>query len=49
MNDKYTIEFNKNTQICNDCKIETCTEPCDAYKKEYLRRRFDGERNSEVM
>ena len=40
----------KNEKLCNKCEIfSSCEEPCDRYKKKYLRRRFDGGRNSEVM
>ena len=49
MNELYPGEFDKDTQMCKECKLENCKEPCDRYKKKYLRRRFDGERNSEVM
>ena len=49
MNEVYPGEFDKDMQMCKECKLENCEEPCDRYKKKYLRRRFDGERNSEVM
>ena len=50
MNELYPGEFDKDIQMCKECKsIDKCKEPCDRYKKKYLRRRFDGERNSKVM
>jgi len=35
--------------MCKDCAVVNCTDYCEAYKKKYLRKRFDGGRNSEVM
>ena len=49
MNEVYSVEFDKDTRMCKECKFEDCKEPCEKYKKKYLRRRFDGGRNTEVM
>lgn len=35
--------------MCWACEDYPCDVPCEPYKKKYLRRRFDGGRNSEVM
>ena len=39
----------KKELMCRNCKEVACESPCEKYKKKFLRRRFDGGRNSEVM
>ena len=36
-------------KMCQECKEPSCNEYCEPYKKKYLRKRFDGGRNTEVM
>jgi radical SAM protein with 4Fe4S-binding SPASM domain len=50
MNELNSEEFDKDTKMCKECEfLDKCGEPCDRYKEKFLRRRFDGERNTEVM
>jgi hypothetical protein len=50
MNKKVSSNSNEDKPLmCKECKEDPCKDYCEAYKKKYLRKRFDGGRNSEVM